>query len=607
MTGKNLFMNINPKIKSRFWFTISFFIITIFVPTTCFSSNISLSASVDKNHLTTEDSLELSIKISGIKKPPTPELPPLSNFTVRSTGTQSSTQIINSNMQVSTVFNYLLIPKSVGTFTIGSIEMVFSGTVFKSNPITLTIENPGSNKSVKKTQAYAQTNISKTNPYINEQVVYTFKFFRKTETRNLNLRMPYDESFFRKEDLGKAKRYSTVIGGIAYDVDEISIALFPTKIGLSTIQPAIMEVDLIYRTRSDPRRDSFARFFNDPFFGGTTKSTHKILSTEPIETNIRPLPEKGKPKNFKDLVGQFDISSTIGKDTFDAGDTTTLTINVSGVGNVTDVSLKNLNLNDDFKVYSDQPKFTKSIHGNQAGGEKVFKFALVPFSSGKLTIPKVSISYFDPEKNKYETVSTKPINLTIKPKTSTEKLNLVQSKKLSSGKISPTVSILARDILPIHTRPEDFESVTLNQNHYIIYMISFLLPFIIYLLSAGHIQYKHKINEDISYSRRQTAHRKASIKLEKLSFSNLEAKDFLRELSQIIREYIGDKINLQGTAFTSNEVEEKLKKNSFAKEKISAVKQLLEKCESMQYTPLAIDKDHGLINETTELLIKLEK
>ena len=132
--------------------------------------------------------------------------------------------------------------------------------------------------------------------------------------------MPYDESFFRKDELGKAKRYSKVVDGITYDVDEISIALFPTKAGLSTIPPAIMELDLIYRTKSDLHSDPFARFFNDPFFGGTTKSTHKILSTKSIEINIRPLPKKGKPSKFKDLVGQFNISSTVGKNTFNAGD-----------------------------------------------------------------------------------------------------------------------------------------------------------------------------------------------------------------------------------------------------------------------------------------------
>ena len=600
-------MQNNPKIKLQSWLTVPAILIFIFIPVTSFSSNIQLSASVDKNQLTIEDSIELSIKISGVRNPPIPKLPPLTDFIVRSTGTQSSTQIFNSDMQVSTTYKYLLTPKIEGNFIIGPVIMNLSGSNYQSEPITVTIKKPNPIKPNENRSVYTETSISKKTPYINEQVVYTFKLFRKTEARNLNLSMPYDESFFRKENLGKAKRYSRVINGIAYDVDEVSIALFPIKIGESTIPPSMMELDLIHRTQTNRRRDPFTRFFNDPFFGGVTQNKHKILSTKSIKVNTQPLPKKGKPNGFKNLVGQFSITATVGKESFDAGDTTTLTFTVSGIGNVMDVSLTDLNLGDQFKIYPDQPIFTKSIHGNQIGGEKIFKFALVPFTTGRQTISSISLNYFDPDKNEYNTISTNPISLTIKPGTGTENLNLVQSKTAPTQQNGSTVSILARDILPIHTRVEDFKSVTFDKNQRIMYMVGILFPTLIYLLAAGYIRYNHKMNEDMSYSRRQVAHRKAMKKLDQLSVSNPESKDFVRELSQIIREYIGDKLNLQGTAFTSKEVGEKLNKNTFADDKIFAIKKLLEKFESMQYMPVVADKDHCLIDETAELLINLEK
>ena len=596
-----------PKKKLQSWLTVPAILIFIFIPVTSFSSNIQLSASVDKNQLTIEDSIELSIKISGVRNPPIPKLPPLTDFKVRSTGTQSSTQIFNSDMQVSTTHKYLLTPKIEGNFIIGPVIMNLSGSNYQSDPIMVTINKANPIKPNENRSVYTETSVSKKTPYINEQVVYTFKLFRKTEARNLNLSMPYDESFFRKENLGKAKRYSRVINGIAYDVDEVSIALFPIKIGESTIPPSIMELDLIHRTQTNRRRDPFARFFNDSFFGGVTQNKHKILSTKSIKLNTQPLPKKGKPNGFKNFVGQFSITATVGKESFDAGDTTTLTITVSGIGNVMDVSLTNLNLGDQFKIYPDQPIFTKSIHGNQIGGEKIFKFALVPFTTGRQTISSISLNYFDPDKKKYNTISTNPISLTIKPGTGTENLNLVQSGVAPTQQNGSTVSILARDILPIHTRVEDFKSVTFDKNQRIMYMTGILIPILIYLIAAGYIRYNHKMNEDKSYSRRQVAHRKAMKKLDQLSVSNPESKDFVRKLSQIIREYIGDKLNLQGTAFTSKEVGEKLNKNTFADDKIFAIKKLLEKFESMQYMPVVADKDHRLIDETAELLINLEK
>jgi hypothetical protein len=600
-------MKINSALKYKLWLFVTIIVTYIYFPATSFSTNIEFSASVDKTHATTEDSIKLSIKVGGVRNPPKPELPLLLDFTVRSLGTSSSTQIINSNMKISTTYNYLLIPKKEGNFKISSIPIKLSGTIYKSNPITLIIKNLSNTKSKAIREVYTETSISKKNPYINEQIVYTFKLFRKKETRNLNLSMPYDENFFQKEALGKAKRYSIVINGIEYDVDEVSIGLFPLKTGKATVPPSMMELDLINRSQLNRQRDPFARFFDDSFFSGITKSNHKILSTRPIEVNIYPLPKEGKPSSFKNLVGKIHITATIGKKILEAGDTTTLTITVSGTGNIMNASITSLNTGNDFKVYPDQPIFKKSIHGNQVGGEKIFKFALVPLATGQKTIPSITLNYFDPEEKKYKEISTSPINIKIKSTTNPEHLSLFQPKTNSTRQNSSTISVLTKDILPIHTQMEDFERNILIQYKYIIFIIGILIPIAIYSLAGGYIRYNHQMNDDIPYSRRQVAQSNAIKKLNLLPTLNLESKDFVRELSQIIREYIGDKLNFQGTAFTSNEVEDKLNLNTLDRDKTSAVKILLEKCESMQYSPDITNKDDDLIAKTTELIKKLEK
>ena len=152
-------MQNNPKTKLQSWLTVPAILIFIFIPVTSFSSNIQLSASVDKNQLTIEDSLELSIKISGVRNPPIPKLPPLTDFIVRSTGTQSSTRIFNSNMQVSTIHKYLLTPKIEGNFIIGPIIMNLSGSNYQSEPITVTIKKPNPIKPNENRSVYTETSI----------------------------------------------------------------------------------------------------------------------------------------------------------------------------------------------------------------------------------------------------------------------------------------------------------------------------------------------------------------------------------------------------------------------------------------------------------------
>ena len=49
--------------------------------------------------------------------------------------------------------------------------------------------------------------------------------------------------------------------------------------------------------------------------------------------------------------------------------------------------------------------------------------------------------------------------------------------------------------------------------------------------------------------------------------------------------YLGNTLNLQGTAITATEVEEKLMKGNFSAEEIQATRELLEKHETLQYAP----------------------
>ena len=106
-------MNQHIKIRFQGWVILSTLFFGVAIPSIVFSDEVRLSTSVDKNQLTLEDSIELSVTIHGVRKASNLELPPLPDFEVRSAGTQSSTQIFNSDMRTSTTQKHLLIPKNL--------------------------------------------------------------------------------------------------------------------------------------------------------------------------------------------------------------------------------------------------------------------------------------------------------------------------------------------------------------------------------------------------------------------------------------------------------------------------------------------------------------
>ncbi|MCH2606654.1 MAG: BatD family protein, partial [Nitrospinales bacterium] len=412
--------------------------------------------------------------------------------------------------------------------------------------------------------------------------------------------------YFQKEELGKAKSYQSVVNGIQYHVQEISVALFPIKTGKAEIPPATLEFDIYHRPQNRSNRGAFSQFFNDPFFSQRTRAEHKVLRTKPISIEVLPLPTKGKPEDLKNTIGSFDIISDLGKDDLEVGDTTTLTITVSGNGNLRGVSFPEPDLKKLFKVYPDQPEFNQTVIGNQITGKKVFKFALVPLKPGAAKLPAFTFSYFDPTIKDYRQAQTHPIEINVRPSSSQETLNLVQSNSPGNVITKPEIEILAEDILPLHTKLDDFNNI--NTKIGISTVLEFTYPAIFFLICAFFIRQKKRLATDMAFYRSQKAYKTASQKLKSLTRSkNIDSKEFTSELSEILREYIGDKLNMKGKAITAAEVEYKLKQLDYQINQVNITRNLLEKCDTLQYAPEAFGNNRELLNETQGLIKILEK
>ncbi len=569
--------------------------------TLSFGQNISVTATVDKNRLTLEDVLQLSIVIQGTQNTPPPELPSLPDFRITSAGTSSSTQYINTQRSVSITYNYRLTPMNTGTIVIGSARVRANGKTYSTQPITIEVLKPSKRQSAESKAAFAEATLSSKKAYIGEQLVYTFRLFHRVEAKNLDLKLPFDKIWFDKEELGEPNAYIKVVNGLQYHVQELSIALFPLKKGRLKIPAAIIELDLLHKTQNRSRQDPFSRFF-----GRRTQAEHKILRSQPISIEVLPLPD-GAPKGFKNLIGQFRISAEVGKRDLEVGDTTTLTVTVSGQGNVRDISFEEPDLRNYFKIYPDKPEFSQTVQNNQIRGEKVFKFALVPLEAGNRTLPKFSMAYFDSANAQYRITETRPISLTIRPSSIKEELNLVQSGQQNLPMVKPEIETLGTDILPIYTELDKFQNNGSYSSAFI--AAGFGSPVVLFIISAFLIKRQNRMKYDMAFYRRRNAYKNASQRLKQISeHSDLSApKEFARELSEILREYIGDKLNLQGKAITAEEVEARLKESHYEPGQAEGTRRLLEKCETLQYAPMTRGSTKELLGESEKMIKVLEK
>lgn len=573
------------------------------------AEEIGLTARVDKNQVSLEDTIQLSLIVNGVMSAPEPQLPHLPGFRVRSSSMASSSRIINGQKNISVTHNYQLIPLRPGTFVIEPAILELGGRTYQSEPITILVSKPDSNRPKTTSPAYVETFVSNANPYVNEQTIYTFKLYRRVEAKNFNLAMSYEDSDFRKEDMGDAKTYSQILNGVQYNVHELSTALYPIHSGKVEIPPAILELDLLYRRDNSSRRNPLSGLFKDPFFNSRASLVHKTLRAQPIPITVRPLPKNNRPKKFSNIVGGLTISANLGKNELKVGDTTTLTVTVKGPGSVKDLSLSLPEMQDRFKIYPDQPDSKLTIAGNTFSGEKIFKFALVPLVKGVHTVPAIALPFFDPVKNLYRNAKTTPIALTILPTADPGDLKFAESPQAKEQGTNNSVQTLGEDILPIHTQLSDFDNYSVNEPNHAMFAGAMIFPPILFLLFTAYVRYNQRLRYDIAFVRNRKAFKEANKKLKRLSqTSDSNPQEFVKILSEIFREYIGNKLNLQGKAITSLEVERKLLDRKYSREQAQLTRTLLEKYESLQYAPPNnLKNNNDLIDESLNLLNQLEK
>jgi len=560
---------------------------------------LSLTAKVDRTEATIQDRIILTLSVEGTQKVGRPHLPSMPAFDFISRGSSTRMQIINGQITSGVDYNYILIPKKAGTFEIGPATLNLKGKTISSNKITLKISSAGAKPRVAK-DLFITTTVSTKSPYVSEQVIYTFRLFRSVRIANASLENPSFDGFL-VEPLGKERQYETVMNGKTFLVSEIKQALFPTREGILKIDPAKVQCEVMTQTR---RRGGF---FDDPFFG-FSRTEPKVLHADPVALEVKPLPAEGKTPLFSGLVGNFDLVTSLSKKQLEAGDTTTLTITIKGEGNIRDAHSPEFPSPAHFKVYDDKPILTVQNSGDVFGGTLTIKKALVPLKEGALKVPSLVLTFFNPEFRRYELCKSTPLTIQVLPPKDKEKLHLVEAMGTTTSK--EEIKILGKDILPIHTSLSALKPYRLDI-WYWTYMALFFLPIAGYTGCTLIKRRKERLEEDLGYARSKDAIKtfnKNIIASEK-QIKNEDSAEFYRCTSKALKDFLGDKLNLTGSALTPAEIENQLYMFKIKKERVERLKKVLSILESGQFAFQRHSKEEkaNLLKQVKELTKGFEK
>lgn len=519
------------------------------------------------------------------------------------TGYSSSSYSRNgvSTTTVQFTYSYILIARREGKFQLPAATATVGGNKISSNPYSIEVVKGGaataggasakgsnqgaSSKSrsadISADDLFMRLALSKSTAVIGEPVTAVLKIYQKVDIAGFeDVRFPTFSGFWSQtlEQPTNIEFKREVVGGKIYNSAVLrSWVLVPQQAGELTIDAS--EITCLVNITVPGRANSIF----DGFFDDNIRTIRKRVSTPAVKFNVQRLPA-GAPESFGGGVGQFVMTAKLSRDSLAAHEAASLTVTISGEGNVSLLEAPKINFPPDFEVYDVKP-VEKTTKGGTYG-VKSFEYPFIPRSRGNFTLEPIEWSYYDSKTHKYVTLTTPEMSIPVSGEAA------VSSGSQATGLRLPErsgVRNLSEDIRFIRTGAASLSKGTPMLVGRAVYPVLLL---IMALGAAGYYLYRLRSarrKADVVGSRKRGA-TKMALKRLSASKGNLDKNldgAFYEELHRALLGYISDKFNMPQEDLDKDNIVAKLQERGVSEDLSKQFTDLVDACEFARYSPAA--------------------
>ena len=570
-------------------------------------SEVRIIATVDKKLITVHEGVRLEVKVEGTQQAAPPSLRNLKGFRLLQ-GPAESTQvsIMNGKQTSSITYSYILAPLATGKQAIGSIDITAAGKTYRTKQIIIEVVGdnykPATAKKVANPNLLLILETQKNTAYLNEQILVTLTLYYKTV--NVTGVDPPDFAFdgFVPHNVGgrpvqERKSFNNVI----YNTVKFSKILIPIKTGKLNLGPVAMNVTI---SEADKRRrdDFFGSFF------GRHRQINKVVQSKPLAIEILPVPEKGKPESFDGAVGSFSLNAKISPKSVVEGEPVTLSVTLSGYGNIDNVSVTLPTNTFGFRTYEPETTKKSGISNGKLGGTKTYSQVWVPVSEKSTSIPAVNFSFFDVNSGKYREIKCGPFALNVAKSSDPQQMYITE--KATIIKKGGHIKILQQDIFPNIIKISDMGKQQRPYNKLSFFLLIIFPPaFWIVLFTVAKRQ--HRLKTDTAFYRKLNAGKQVNSRLKKANSALKQNNGQLlySELSDALCHFIADKLQLAAPQVSANTVNNLLENAGAAQETSKEISRLLEEYDFERFSNSSFSKEKAQkqFKKCQELLQHLNK
>jgi len=525
-------------------------------------------------------------------------------------GNQTSITIVNGKMtqkrEITTQVIYYLTPTKKGTFTIGSATIEYNGTIYKSQPIKITITDPiqlpnyqGQNPRQRQQNydfgegIHLVGELSTKNPHVNEPVTVIYKLYfpyNSSVSNFRNFQAPKYEDFWSQYiDMKQLRAEKGKYNGKDYGVVVLrKVILYPLEAGAKKIEPFKIDVDAEVPTG---RSDWFGRL--------EMKTVEKSLSTGIQTINVKPLPENGKPVSYTGAVGKYDFKVTPSKTTLKAGESLDLEVSVSGKGNLKLFTLPKPVVPSALEMY--EPAHTENVQTPVTGmvGKVSDKYTIIPQFKGKYTIKPMEFSYYDLVSKSYKTITSKEITIDVAEGDATFVANTPSTNKQAIQK---------KEVFQFNKLKTEFVSKTrkdfLGSGLFYSLLLAPLLLIPIVMIARKQKEAK---DADVVGNRVRNNNRLVKKYLSEAKKQMGDKVPFYMAMEKALHNFLKAKLHIETVEMSKDNIIELLQQRKASEESISQFMELMNDCEFARYAPatnIAMTND---FERAVERISELEK
>jgi len=543
----------------------------------------------------------VNVEVSGAqtfeREPPAPDLSSFAQFLGSST--QSSVRMVNGRTSVSITIQYRFQALSEGTFTVPAVPVSVADRSLSTSPLELTISASAPQgddvvSAIGPDDLFITAEASTSSALVGEPVIVEYRIWTRLDVTRFGMaRVPEPEGFW-VEDLtrsGQPEVEQLMRDGRQYASAVIRrIALIPTSAGPRTVEPIGLEAEVRLRGTRDPFESFFGR--RSLFGGGAVTTT--VLSN-PLSIDVAPLPP-GQPEPFTGVV-----EASLDRDSVDANGAATLTVRVTGEGNLRAVPPPVLDLPEDFEAFP--PEIDESMRETASGlaGTKTFEYVLIARAPGRREIPPIRLGYFDRGSGEYGVALSDPLTLTV------------------AGTVAEGSAPFARG--GVTQLREDIRFIRLGglelrrSGGSVFGGAGFWMFFLLPLAATGGAfalrRHQDLLEGDVAYARGRRAGRVARRRLAEAR--RLAAEDdpraFYGEVARALRGLIADRLNVAEAGLLTSELDASLGRAGVDDATRASLRDCLEHCDRQRFAPSGSggEERSRILEQASELMVALDR